>query len=131
MKLTFILPIFILISFSLFSQSKKELIYQLSQKEKELEEQKLIRLELEEKLAKAEKKLRYKKEQFRIIDKELIWLYDVINNPYATIDNHVRLCPKSIKEDADALVEYFDEVTETDIEKARAISNSSRAIGKY
>jgi len=116
-----LLPLFILLSLSLFSQSKKELNYQLSQKEKELEEQKLIRLELEEKLAKTEKKLRYKKEQFRIIDKELIWLYDVINNPYATIDNHVRLCPKSIKEDADALVEYFEEVTETDIEKARAI----------
>lgn len=70
MKLLF--PLFILLSLSLFSQSKKELIYQLSFKEKELEEQKLIRLELEEKLAKTEKKLRYKKEQFRIIDKEML-----------------------------------------------------------
>ena len=116
-----LLPFFLIISLSFFSQSKKDLIYQLSLKEKELEEQQMIRLELEEKLAKTEKKLRYKKEQLRVVDKELNRLHEVVNNPFAEVDNHVRLCPKSIKDDSDALVEYFEEVAVTDIDKARAI----------
>lgn len=40
---------------------------------------------------------------------------------FEEIDQHIRDCPKEIKSDVDELVEYFNQVTETDLEKARAI----------
>ena len=44
-----------------------------------------------------------------------------INELYVEIDQHVRSCPKEIKSDADKLIPYLEEVSATDIEKARAI----------
>ena len=42
-------------------------------------------------------------------------------NAFEEIDEHVRDCPKEIKSDPDQLVEYFNQVAETDLEKARSI----------
>jgi len=44
-----------------------------------------------------------------------------INELYVEIDQHVRSCPKEIKSDVDKLIPYLEEVSATDIEKARAI----------
>ncbi|MDA7762897.1 hypothetical protein N8927_06870 [Crocinitomicaceae bacterium] len=59
-------------------------------------------------------------------------------NAFEEIDEHVRDCPKEIKSDPDQLVEYLDEVAETDLEKARAlyvwladnISYNAKALNK-
>ena len=42
-------------------------------------------------------------------------------NAFEEIDEHVRDCPKEIKSDPDQLVEYFNQVAKTDLEKARSI----------
>ena len=42
-------------------------------------------------------------------------------NAFEEIDQHVRDCPKEINSDAGQLVEYFSQVAETDLEKARSI----------
>ena len=59
-------------------------------------------------------------------------------NAFEEIDEHVRDCPKEIKSDPDQLVEYFNQVAESDIEMARAlyvwlaenISYNAKAINK-
>ena len=43
------------------------------------------------------------------------------NSKYSEIDAYVRICPKSIEKNPDQLVSYFEEIAETDLEKARAI----------
>ena len=43
------------------------------------------------------------------------------NSKYSEIDAYVRVSPKSIEKDPDLLVSYFEEIAETDLEKARAI----------
>jgi hypothetical protein len=43
------------------------------------------------------------------------------NSKYAEIDSYVRSCPTSIARDPDQLVSYLEKITDTDLEKARAI----------
>jgi hypothetical protein len=110
--------IIILIPFISFSQSKKQIIYYQNQKIDSLNEA----LEIEKNnFIKAEKKFIKNNEQMKIINESIINWHDQYVNLFHNIDFHIIKCPNAIKKDADLLVNYFNEVATTDLEKARAI----------
>jgi hypothetical protein len=109
--------VFIIPFFSV-CQSKKEIIFFQNQKIDSLNEV----LEIEKSnYIKAEKKFNKNNEQIKIINEEVLNWHDQYVNSFHSIDFHVLKCPNSIKKNADQLVEYFNEVTKTDLEKTRAI----------
>ena len=110
--------VIILLPFISFGQSKKQIIYYQNQKIDSLNEA----LEIEKNnFIKAEKKFIKNNEQMKIINESIINWHDQYVNLFHNIDFHIIKCPNTIKKDADLLVNYFNEVATTDLEKARAI----------
>jgi transglutaminase/protease-like cytokinesis protein 3 len=92
-------------------QSKKEIISMQKQKIDSLNEA----LEIEK------SKFNSNNEQLRIINEDVRNWHDQYVNSYHKIDFHIIKCPNSIKKDAEMLIDYFNEVATTEIEKTRAI----------
>jgi transglutaminase/protease-like cytokinesis protein 3 len=100
------------------SQSKKEIIFNQKQKIDSLNEA----LEIEKNnFIKAEKKFNKNNEQIKIINENILNWHDQYVNSFHEIDFHIIKCPNSIKKNADELIEYFNEIAKTDLEKTRAI----------
>lgn len=100
------------------SQSKKEIIFNQKQKIDSLNEA----LEIEKNnFIKAEKKFSKNNEQIKIINENILNWHDQYVNSFHEIDFHIIKCPNSIKKNADELIEYFNEIAKTDLEKTRAI----------